>query len=72
MAVRGEPDIVGIALIQMGDWCGWFRRQKIEISDAGGEAAVEFRQPDWRGDARAIDHGWLMGDPNTMKRGGRE
>lgn len=33
------------------------------ISDASGEAAVDFRQPDWRGHARAIDYGWLMGDP---------
>jgi hypothetical protein len=50
----------------MGDWCGWFRRQNIEITDAGGEAVVDFRQPDWRGNARSIGQGWLMGDPGVL------
>lgn len=67
---QGRVSNIDTALIQMGDRRGWFRRRKIEISDAGGETAVEFRQPDWRGNARSIDHGWLMGDPiDTNKKG---
>jgi hypothetical protein len=71
-AARGMLAILGIALIPMGDRRGWFRRQEIEISDAGGETAICFRQPGWRGFARSINDGWLMGGPNAPSRQSRQ